>query len=148
VRLKLNGTDQLLACPDYVNLLEDNIDTFKIKRNTFIDATREVGLGKDVGKTKYLLLSRHQNAEHHHDVKAPNRSSRMWYSQMHRAVVTNQNLIQGEIKRILTLVMHATLNSGLGDSFERTTEIQFAFSGRAVAPNQQENSHFFLRTGE
>jgi hypothetical protein len=42
VRLKLNGTHQLLANADDVNLLGDNIDTVK-KTETLIDARRENG---------------------------------------------------------------------------------------------------------
>jgi hypothetical protein len=33
VGLKLNGTHQLLACTDDVNLLGDNIDTIEMHRN-------------------------------------------------------------------------------------------------------------------
>jgi hypothetical protein len=50
---KLNGTYQLLAYANDVNLLGDNID-----------ASGEVGLEINVEKTKYMLLSRHQNAGH------------------------------------------------------------------------------------
>jgi hypothetical protein len=49
--LKLNGTHQLLVYADDVDLLGDNIDT--IKKNT---------------ETKYMLLSRHQNAGQNHDI--------------------------------------------------------------------------------
>jgi hypothetical protein len=43
--LKLNETHQLLAYTDYVNLLEDSIDTIKKKKKeTLIDASKEVGL--------------------------------------------------------------------------------------------------------
>jgi hypothetical protein len=63
VGLKLNGTHQLLDYTDDVNLLGDNIDT--IKKNTeiliVVDASKEVGLEINVDKTKYMLLSRHQN---------------------------------------------------------------------------------------
>jgi hypothetical protein len=62
VRLKLNGTHQLLACADDVNLLGDNIDTVEKNTETIIDASKEVGLEINVEKTKYMLLSRHQNA--------------------------------------------------------------------------------------
>jgi hypothetical protein len=42
--LKLNGTHQLLAYNDDVNLLGDNIDTIKKKTETLIDASKEVGI--------------------------------------------------------------------------------------------------------
>jgi hypothetical protein len=59
--LKLNGTHQLLAYVDDVNLLEDNIDTINKNTETLIYASKEVGLEINVDKTKYMLLSRHQN---------------------------------------------------------------------------------------
>jgi hypothetical protein len=47
-----------------VNLLGDNIDTIKKNMETLIDASKEVGLEVNTDKTnsKYMLLSRHQNA--------------------------------------------------------------------------------------
>jgi hypothetical protein len=44
VGLKLNGTHQLLAYADDVNLLGDNTDTIKKNMETLIDASKEVGL--------------------------------------------------------------------------------------------------------
>jgi hypothetical protein len=41
-----------------VNLLEDSIDTTKKNTETLIDA----GLEANTEKTKYMLLSHHQNA--------------------------------------------------------------------------------------
>jgi hypothetical protein len=61
VELKLNGTRQLLAYADDVNLLEDNTDTIKKSMETLINASKKVGLEINVEKTKYMLLSRHQN---------------------------------------------------------------------------------------
>jgi hypothetical protein len=58
VGLKSNGTHQLLAYADDVNLLGDNIDTIKKNTETLIDASKEVGLERNVEKTKYMLLSR------------------------------------------------------------------------------------------
>jgi hypothetical protein len=56
-----NGTQQLLAYADDVNLLGDNIDTIKKNTVTLIDASKEIGLEINVEKIKYMLLSRHQN---------------------------------------------------------------------------------------
>jgi hypothetical protein len=61
VGLKLHGTHQLLAYADDVNLSGDNIDNIKKNTETLIDASNEVGLEINIEKTKYMLLSRHQN---------------------------------------------------------------------------------------
>jgi hypothetical protein len=36
---------------------------------TLIDASKEVGLDVNTEKTKYMLLSRHQNSGQNHDIK-------------------------------------------------------------------------------
>jgi hypothetical protein len=94
VELKLNGTHQLLAYADDVNLMRDNIDTIKKSTECLIDASKEVGLEINVDKTKYMLLSRHQNVDQNQDIKIANRSfgnvSQFKYL---GTTVTNQNLI-------------------------------------------------------
>jgi hypothetical protein len=74
VGLKLNGTHQLLASTDDVNLLGDNIDTIKKNTETLIDATKEVGLEINVEKAKCMLLSRHKNVGQNRDINIANRS--------------------------------------------------------------------------
>jgi hypothetical protein len=74
VGLKLNGTHQLLAYADDVNLLGDNIDTIKKITKTLVDGSMEVGLEINVEKTKYMLLSCHQNVGQKQDIKIANRS--------------------------------------------------------------------------
>jgi sorting nexin-29 len=99
VRLKLYGTHQLLAYADDVNLLGDNIDTINKNTETLIDASKNVGLEINVEKTKYMLLSHHQNVGQNGDIKVGDRSfenvSQFKYLGM---TVTSQNFIQEEIK--------------------------------------------------
>jgi hypothetical protein len=54
--------------------------------------------------TKYMLLSHHQNARQNHDIKIANRCFKnvTWFRYL-VTTVTNQNLIQEEIKRRLNL---------------------------------------------
>jgi hypothetical protein len=94
VGLKLNGTQQLLAYADNVNLLGDNIDTIKKNTETLIDAGKEVGLEINVEKSKYMLLSCRQNVGQNQNIKIASRLfenvSQFKYLGM---IVTNRNLI-------------------------------------------------------
>jgi hypothetical protein len=67
VGMKLDGTHQLLVYADDVNLLGDNIDTIK-NTETLTDASKEVGIEINAEKTKYRLLSCHQNAGKNHNI--------------------------------------------------------------------------------
>jgi hypothetical protein len=57
-----------------MSLLGDKIDAIKKNTETLIDSSQEVGLEVNAEKTKYMLLSRHQNAGQNHDIKTANRS--------------------------------------------------------------------------
>jgi hypothetical protein len=90
-----------------VNLLGDNIDTVQKNTETLIDASKEVGLEINIEKIKYILLSRRQNVGQNLDIKIANRSfEKVSQFKYLGRTVTNQNLIQEEIKR--------RLNSGKG----------------------------------
>jgi hypothetical protein len=100
--LKLNGTHQLLAYADYVNLRGDNIDTIKKNSETLIDASKEACQEINVEETKYMLLSHHRNPGQSREIKITNRSFEN-VSQLKclRKTATNKKLIQEEIKRLL-----------------------------------------------
>jgi hypothetical protein len=70
----LNGTHQFLAYADDVNLLGDNIDTIKKNTRTLTHVSKKVGLEINIEKTKYMLLSHHQNVGQNWDIKIANRS--------------------------------------------------------------------------
>jgi hypothetical protein len=63
-----------MAYADDVNLLGDNIDTINKNTQTLIDASKEVGLEVNVEKTKYMLVSRDQNAGQNWEIKVGSRS--------------------------------------------------------------------------
>ena len=60
--LKLNGTHQLLAYADDVNILRGSIHTLKENAEVLVAATREIGLEVSADKTKYMVMSQDQNA--------------------------------------------------------------------------------------
>jgi hypothetical protein len=91
---KLNETHQLMANAD-VNLLGDDIDTINENTETLVDASKEVSNEVNIEKTKYMLVSRDQNADQSQDIKIGNISyenvSKVKYF---GTTVTNQILIQ------------------------------------------------------
>ena len=59
--MKLNGTHQLLAYADHVNILGGSVDTVKKNAEALVAATREIGLEANADKTKYMVTSRDQH---------------------------------------------------------------------------------------
>ena len=60
--LKLNGTHQLLVYADDVNILGGSIHTLKENAEALVATSREIGLEVSADKTKYMVMSRDQNA--------------------------------------------------------------------------------------
>jgi hypothetical protein len=63
---------QLLDYADDTKLLGDNINTIKKNAETLTDASKKVGLEVNAEKTKYRLLSHHQDAGQNHGIKIAN----------------------------------------------------------------------------
>ena len=60
--MKLNGTHQFLAYADDVNILGVSVHTVKKNTEALVAATKEIGLEVSAHKTKYMTVSRDQNA--------------------------------------------------------------------------------------
>ena len=62
--LKLNGTHQILAFADNVNtlVLGGTVHTVKENAKALVVASKETGLEVNADKTKYMIMSRDQNA--------------------------------------------------------------------------------------
>jgi hypothetical protein len=60
--LKLNGTHQIPVYANSVCILDKNKNTIKRKRKPLLQASREVDLEVNTEKTKYIVMSHHQNA--------------------------------------------------------------------------------------
>ena len=70
--LKLNGTHQLLVYADDVNILGGSAHTVKENAEALVVATKEIGLEVNADKTKYMIMSRDQNAGRSHSMKTDN----------------------------------------------------------------------------
>ena len=72
--LKLNGTHQLLAYADDVNIFGGSVHTVKENAEALVAATKEIGLEVNADKTKYMTVSGDQNAGRIHSMKLDNSS--------------------------------------------------------------------------
>ena len=67
--MKLNGTHQFLAYADDVNILGGSVHNVKKNAEALVAATKEIGLEVNAHETKYMTVSRDQNAGRIHSMK-------------------------------------------------------------------------------
>jgi hypothetical protein len=102
--LTLNGTHQLLAYADDVNISEGSIYTVKENAEDLVVATKEIGIEVNSDKMKYMVMSRDRNAGRGHSVKTDNSSiERVEEFKYLGTKLTDQNSIHEEIKSRLKL---------------------------------------------
>ena len=100
--LKLNGTHQLLAYADDVNILAGSMHTLKENAETLVAATMEIGLEVSADKTKYMVMSRDENAGRIQSVRIDNSTfERVEEFKYLGTTLTIQNSIREEIKSTL-----------------------------------------------
>jgi len=97
--LKLNGTHQLLAYADDVNILGGSIHILKENAEALVAASREIGLEVSSDKTKYMVMSRDQNTGRIHSLGIDNSTfERVEEFKYLGTTLTYQSSIPEEIK--------------------------------------------------
>jgi hypothetical protein len=96
--LKLNGTHQLLAYADDINIVGENTEIL-------LEASKEVGLEVNPQKTKYMLISHKQKIGQKHGIKIVNRSSENVAKFKYLGTkLTDQNCMHEEIGGMLATI--------------------------------------------
>jgi len=97
--LKLNGTHQLPVYADNFHIWGGSVHTVKEIAEALMVVSKEIGLQANEDKTKYMVISRDQNAGQSHSVKTDNSSfERVEEFKYLGTTLTNQNSIQEDIK--------------------------------------------------
>jgi hypothetical protein len=72
--LKLKSTYKLLVYVDNFHILGGSVHTIKINIEISVVASYEIGLALNADATKYMVMSRDQNAGQSHNIKIDNNS--------------------------------------------------------------------------
>jgi len=96
--LKLNDTQQLLVYADDVNTFGGRVDTITENSEALVVASMKIGLEVNADRTKYMVMSRDQNAGRNHSIKIDNSSFASVEELKYLETTFIQNYIQEEIK--------------------------------------------------
>jgi len=95
--LDINGTHQVLAYADDVNLIGDDIRTIERNEDVLLNACKDISLVVNTGKTKYREIGRHRGTNAHIKIGS-NCYEKVKTFKYLGSLLTNQNSIQEEIK--------------------------------------------------
>jgi hypothetical protein len=97
--LKLNGTHQLLAYADDINILRGRLHTVTENIEVLVVPNKEIGLEVNADKTNYMIMSRDQNAGRSHSMKIDNSSiERVEEFRYLGATLSNYNYFQKKLR--------------------------------------------------
>jgi hypothetical protein len=96
--LKFSGTHFVWVYADDVNIMGGSVLTVKEKEEALVVASKEIGLEVNVGKTKYMVMSRDQNAGQSHNLNVNMSFEIVEQFKYLRTNLSNQNCIQESMK--------------------------------------------------
>jgi hypothetical protein len=93
--LKLNDMHQLMVYSDDVKILVGSVNTIKETAEALVVASKEIGLEVNADETKFMVMSREQNAGRSHSIKIDNNYFEKVEEFEHLGTaLTDQNYIQ------------------------------------------------------
>ena len=116
-----------------MKILRGSIHTLKENAEALLAAAREIGLEVSADKTKYMVMSRDQNAGRIHSVRIDNTTfERADVFKYLGTTLTNQNSIPEEIK------------SRLGSGCARYHSVKNLFSSRLLSKNLKIKIYIYI----
>ena len=95
----MNGTHQVLAYADDVNVIGDYIRTIERNADVLLNACKDIGLALNTGKTKYMEIRRHRSMTANEHIRiCSNSYEKVKTCKYLGSLLTNQISIHEQIK--------------------------------------------------